>query len=841
MANTDNNANNNEMMNSADQNGEISIMQLLHVIRIRFWIVILFVLLALCAGFTYLYYTVPVYETTATALVTPISSSATSIESLLSTSSSSSKISTEVQLITSQKNLAQALSLLDLHQYKDENGVPYDEREAPITAAGLAKKVSVTTVSDTNVVKITVSDSNPQFCRDLVNAIVTSYSEVLNTIAKNSKTAQREFLEEQIPLNEAKLAEAMQKLADFKQESGIIQLTEKNTILSKNVSNLQLQKEPLLHQQVEQQALYAGYKDALTEAGFSPESVEVFSSDPAIAETLEKVSGWTQEILMYQALGLSEEDLSTSSRIYSLNSSVSNAQKEILSAINAELRLSVSSDDPTVASLRVNYAQTLVQLMLIERNIEAIDQTIEYYTKELSSYPQIERQAEELQRNVEVYQALSVTLRQMYEETKLLEAAISGYVTTIDRGSLPLSPIKPRKLMILAVSILAGGVIGVLLTLYLDYKDVYIRNSEIVSQILGPTIPELGWVPLMNSKYFEKYGHKLVTLSRPNSFAAERISVVASNTIYSAGPESMKVIGVNSAAKGEGKTTMVCNLAVAYATMGKKVLLIDGDLRRPSVSSAFELKSGKKGITDLVVNRADLKDVLVRPVKGMDNLHILPVGHVTKNPSIIFASRVFENFIAVARKHYDIILIDTPPVSAAPEVASAIKLMDGIIINIRAGITTKPELQFLKTNLTLLGANIVGYIFSGVILNRRRASYSYGYGYAHSYGHGHGYAYSYSSSGNKAKDNDERGMLISSRKMGRAYRRVYERELRERENLDKSKFAEPVYLASLGLTDEPEDNASQSAVPDTQTKPQKGGSFDPLAAIESDEASSGKK
>lgn len=770
----------------------ISIMQMLHIIRIRFWIVIICVIAAIAGAVYYLVVTVPVYESTASALVSPITN-ANSLDSLLNTSSSS-KIQTEVSLITSEKNLDEALSLLDLHSYVNYDGLRYDEFEHPITGKSLisANKVKVSALRDTNVVNITVSDSNPEFCRDLVNAIVQSYSEVLTNIAKNSKTSQRVFLENQIPLNEQNLADATRELADFKKESGIIQISEKNKILSANVSNLQLQQEPLVHQKVEQMALYESYLKELEGMGLSPRRLEAFSSESGIRSALDKIHGWYQEVLMYQALGLSEKDASSTSRIYVLSNSISTGHKDVLAQVNRILKSEVDTSDAIAVQIRSLYGQVVAQLLMIEENIRAIDATMEFYSNELASYPELERQAEELQRNVTVYQSLSVKLREMYEETKLLEAAISGYVTKIDLGTLPSIPVSPNKLMVLAAAVLIGGCLGVLITFYVNYKDVIIRDAESVRRILGSGIPELGWTPLLNRNFRKKHGNKLPVICIPDSFYSERISVIAGNTIYSTDSSHMKVFGVNSASKGEGKTSLVCNMAVSYAQMGKRVLLIDGDLRRPSVEAMFGLKRSTMGLSNLVVDHSDLLDVLIRPVEGLDNLHILPAGHVSKNPAMIFSSKVFSNFLLAARKGYDIVLVDSPPVSVSPEFASIVNHFDGIIMNIRAGITTKPELASLVDNLNLIGVVIVGFVFNGVIVSSARSSYAYNYT--------GGYSYSKSYGMNDSGGDSDLKVLFKSRRLRSAYRKVYESELKERDlPIDPEDLTAPVSLRELGL------------------------------------------
>lgn len=761
---------------------EISIMELLHIIKTRFWVVCIFVVVAAAAAFAYLYQAIPVYEATSAVLVSPISGSTGGLESLLTSSTSSSKITTEVELITSTNNLMSALNLLDLNSYLDAKGIPYSQREKPFDEETLRKKVSVATVKDTQVVRITVSDSNVEFCRDYANAIVKSYSDKLTTIAKNSKTTQREFLESQIPLNEENLANASRDLAVFKQNSGIIQLTQKNALLSSNASALQLQRQPIVHNHVEQQALYEGYLNELRALGQNPTTLETFKEYESLKDILLKVRGWNEELLLLQSLSVNEEGISLNeNRVYVLTSSITSSQKDILNLV-----LSSLNKDLGQSAIVNAYAQAITQICLLDVQLEALDSIIDGYLKEMEDFPEIERQAEELARSVQVYQALSVSLRQMYEETKLLESAVSGYVTIIDEAQLPIEPVSPKKLMIMAVAVLLGGCFGVLLVFYINYKDVSIKDSTEIKKILGPKAPELGWTPLLSKTYVEKYGSKLITLVHPHCFASERLSVIASNIYYSIDHNEIKVIGVNSATKGEGKTSLIGNLAVSYAQMGMKVIVIDGDLRRPALEQAFGLRKSPVGLCDVVLSDMKLQDVVVLPVQNLPTLHILPGGHVTKNPAMVFNSKKFIQILDVLKRHYDVVLVDSPPASVASEFSSLVMRLDAVVVNIRAGVTDKPNLKALNENLNLIKTPIVGFVYSGVLVNDKKAT-SYGYG-------GGKYGYSYQ------QDKEDTKMLMNARSIRRTYSKLYQLELTRREKNNKKELDSlkaPVYVRNM--------------------------------------------
>ena len=219
----------------------ISIAELLHIFHKRFKWFVIGLILVVFAAIAYLQVATPQYESQVSVLVDPIQQSS-SFESMLNMSASSTKIATEVELITSRTNIDYALSTLDLSKYHNEDGQDYRDE----AVLGKVKdRIVVSTVKDTNIVRITVTDASPEFARDFSNALASSYDNMLTGIAKNSKTVQREFIESQIPINDRMLSLASDALGDFRENSDIIQLTDKSSLLVEQISYYALRLEPL--------------------------------------------------------------------------------------------------------------------------------------------------------------------------------------------------------------------------------------------------------------------------------------------------------------------------------------------------------------------------------------------------------------------------------------------------------------------------------------------------------------------------------------------------------------------------------------------------------------------
>ena len=828
----------------------ISISDLLHIFRQRIgWFVIGFVLvLALAIG--YLYFAVPLYESQVSVLVDPIQKSS-SIENLLGGSANTTKIATEVELITSRKNIEYALSTLNLASYTDADGNAYADSAI---LGSVRERIVVSTVKDTNIVRITVTDANRLFAKDFANALASSYDDLLTGIARNSKTAQREFIESQIPINNASLQHASDALGDFRENSDIIQLTDKSSLLVEQISYYALRLEPLMLQLDESLVFINSYNEGLKQAGIAGIlSLDDIRRDPVVAGKLKELTAWKTELTMYESLvspapnqNTSASLSSGSSRTYILSSAISQTTKDLLDRVTALTR-SYAKD---------TNIQAIVQALTTEVGIEVLQSRGDVFVDELSKLPILERQLSELMRDVQIYEAIGLKLRDMLEEVKLVEAAVTGNVTVVDPAILPRSPVSPNKMLILAVALLLGFAIGFLLALGVEAIDFSLRTEAQVKKITGNDIPMLGWIPLMKISPKEKYP-TLVVYNDPLSFESERFKLVA-NMLYS--NEEKKVFSITSCSMAEGKSTIIGNVALAFAQMGSKVLIIDGDLRLPSMERFFRIKHREVGLVDYVGGRATLEECILQPLEDVHNLHLLPPGVPPLVPAAIFSNPTFINMIGFLKTIYDFIIIDAPPLDSASELIAISKQVDGLIVTVRAGVTSKGALSDLVTGLETGKVPITGVVFNGVIPG---STGSYGYGYGKRYGT---YASRYTSFGDSRDRKKMKG--LSKRRSSGWYQRKYKRDLALRGRSESMLF-DPVlafgpdaanksletwsgismYTSGMKSIKDTDTTSNKAETPSAKILADEKGVvveqplsvMDSLASIESDEEAKGKK
>jgi capsular exopolysaccharide synthesis family protein len=240
--------------------------------------------------------------------------------------------------------------------------------------------------------------------------------------------------------------------------------------------------------------------------------------------------------------------------------------------------------------------------------------------------------------------------------------------------------------------------------------------------------------PSANGKRHGEIDERVVCHYRPKSREAEAIRGLRTALCFSTCRGGQKVIQVASPNMGDGKTTISSNLAVSLAQSGKKVLLVDADMRRPMLATIFGIESSAVGLSCVIVGGVKWTDA-IRDV-GIANLSILPAGATPPNPAELLLSPGFEQFLAAVREQYDYVLIDSPPVLAVSDATVIAARTDGVVLTIRVTTNAAPSALQAKRMLDSVDAKTLGIIVNGFQKDR-----NYGYG---CYGRGErGYGYGY--------------------------------------------------------------------------------------------------
>ena len=206
------------------------------------------------------------------------------------------------------------------------------------------------------------------------------------------------------------------------------------------------------------------------------------------------------------------------------------------------------------------------------------------------------------------------------------------------------------------------------------------------------------------------FSGRLITLIDPNSPASEAYRTLRTNILYARMDTPPKVIVVTSYSAHEGKSTTCANLAIVLAQAGKSTLLVDGDLRSPAVHKMFELRN-IQGIVDVLIQDRDLQEVCLEPLPG---LKVLTAGPPPYNPAELVGSQRYGDFLSRARREFEYVLIDAPPVGAVSDALTLAAQGDGVLLVLDAQNTRKRNVQQAMRTLEAVGANVFGTVMNNV-------------------------------------------------------------------------------------------------------------------------------
>jgi succinoglycan biosynthesis transport protein ExoP len=329
----------------------------------------------------------------------------------------------------------------------------------------------------------------------------------------------------------------------------------------------------------------------------------------------------------------------------------------------------------------------------------------------------------------EIANAVTASFREVVGEITASTGEVSASqvsVSILRDATVPDSPIAPSAPLNLVLGFVIGLALGLGIAILRDLLDTRIRGERDVSAITNA--PIIGGISYDASAVDKP----LIVQDDPRSVRAEAFRTLRTNLQFLDVESGARSFVITSSIPSEGKTTTSANLAIALADSGAHVVIIDADLRRPKLASYMGLE-GAVGLTDVLISRAELADVL-QPW-GRGNLVVLPAGTIPPNPSELLGSRAMASLIRTLEIEFDVVLIDLPPLLPVTDAALVSKLTRGAIVVVAAGRTHKGELSAAVSTLENVGANVAGVILT-MLPTKGPDVYGYGrYGYG-----GYGYA-----------------------------------------------------------------------------------------------------
>src|SRR5690625_2687928 len=753
-----------------ESDDEIDLMKLLATLLRRKWTVVSITALGLVAAVLFIMLSQPVYESSGTILITESTSSiggGSELQDLLAASYGvglGSRISNELHVMRS-RTLSEALAdrILEADLMSDGRRFPILWEDFPKDSTVVERRAVASRIRqnmntqrlerDADVVQITFESFSPVEAEWLVNEMISTYSELStdqNRMAANSALV---FLNQELEEVEQRLTESEEALREFMGSTGMVQVDAQADQLIQRISMLEGQRQEIRTQLVAVNSAIETYEGQLEQ--IRPGLADRYSE--SIAPMMERYQFQLAELETERLLFLSQnpglrENPESEPQLQEINEQITVLKQEIKRLASRLVEDEsgsalgfLSSPDGNIAMRLTEISNRLIELQVEQTQflaqMDAIDERLALENGLFNRLPDNIVELARYRRNVLIHEQLYETISRQHAETALWEQTQFGPGRAIDYGSVPINPIKPRIPIILVIGLMLGGISG---TGYVIAREALNREIDGVEKLKELGYPLLSVIPDMQPVIAEKFeGKKQVeafgtTISTSWIALLDSLSPLAesyrrlhNNIVYSHPDEEFKTIVVTSSGKGEGKSTAAANLAVVLTEAGKRVLLIDTDLRRPQIHRLTGL-SRSPGVVELLF--ADVPpEEAVRPsvLPGVD---ILTAGSEVPSPTLVTQSKKFRDQILSLQKQYDHILIDTPPYGIITDSAPMIRLADGIIVVARFGVTKVNELDSTLENLKRIKARVMGTVLnaynhaeSADYYNRASNQYYYSY------------------------------------------------------------------------------------------------------------------
>ena len=631
-------------------------------------------------------------------------------------------LDTEVRILQSDLMALQVIRQLNLDK-RPEFGGHSDQKQANLVADPLQTdsnrtsallgsfrgNLHVTLIPNTRIIEIHYNSTDPQLAASVVNTLAATYVEQ-NFKTKFESTMQAsDWLSKQLVDLQMKVETSQEKLVRYQKEHEILGTDEKQNIITEKLAELNKEMTMAEADRMQKEVAYR----------------QTQSDDPVAvsAAVVSDTSGLLGKLRDQQAgLRIQIAELNTQfGPSYPKLTQLNNQAKEIDRQLQSETNKAVDH-------FKGQYLAALQRESMLRTSFEKQKQEANKLNESAIEYSLLKRDVDS---NRTLYEGLLEKLK----EAGVTAGLRSNNYRIIDAARVPTTASEPNIPRNLAFALVLGVISGVGLAFLLDNMDNTVRTPEQAQAVSG--LPSLGMIPLgSKSSSYGATGKRLaltgskevvetVTQVRPQSQMAESYRALRTSLLLSNLGAPPKVIMVTSARPQEGKTTTSINAAIVLAQKGVRVLLVDADLRRPSIHKTLGM-GPRSGLSNVLTGSATVQQTIATsPI--LPNLFIMPAGTPPPNPAELLASSNMRDLVAELRQQFDHIVIDTPPTLSVTDAVVLSPRADATILVIRSGQTTKQALRRARDILMQVNAHVAGVLLNAVDLTSPDYYYYYEY------------------------------------------------------------------------------------------------------------------
>ncbi len=723
------------------QEEEISLQDYFEVLKRRRHIVYYFTAAVVFLVMFYSFAKKPVYEAKGTVLIDRADKNVLIFRDTyaIETGQMDEYFNTQVKILKSRtlaKKVIKELSLLEKEEFGGEKGgllalvssafkkssaEQDDFEKLSRTIDVFLEKLKVNPISKTRLVEVKFRSTDPKLASDVVNTLFDKYIEFNLEMKTESTKMASEYLSQQIEDLRRNLAKKERELQEYSQRKQLFYLSEKESTVLEKFADLNKAYTEAQIDRINKEANYRELK------GKPYESYPQVVKNPLIQRLKEEYSKLEAEYKKKSEIFKPEypEMQRLRSQLEALRKRIAEETKNI-----AEKALKEAEAAYYAALKKENYLKNLLEEQ--KKNVVSVNASAIYYKS-------LKIEVENM-RNL-----LDYLIRKQKES--LLSARLEGLQTSnikvVDFAEPPLEPVSPKKKLNFVIALLFGLMGGVFLAFFVEFLDNTVKSPEEVEKFLK--MPALGIVPAVGTDshlvYSYYYGDRekkrrskdikeieLVNFKNPDSAYAEYYRNVRTSIMLSKAERPPQIISVTSSLPREGKTASAVNLAIAFAQLEKKVLIIDADMRKPRIHRIFRLKN-TEGLSTFLVGKTNLRAILKET--QIPNLFVITSGPVPPNPTELLNSKRMQEMLEKLREYFDFIFIDTPPVMGMADPVIVGKYADGVILVAWGGNTSRTVIERTRDELAKYDIQLLGLLLNK--LNVKKTGYGYYYSYSYRY------------------------------------------------------------------------------------------------------------
>ncbi len=560
------------------------------------------------------------------------------------------------------------------------------------------------TTKATSITTVALRTTNKRKGEAFINKLIEVYNRNANDDKNEVTRKSAEFIDERIAIINTELGSTEEELASFKQSAGLTNLsTDAQIALSGNTE----------------------YERLRVENGTQLNLVQYLSdyiNNPANANDVLPVN-----------VGLNDANLSNLITRYN----------EMVLERDRLLRASSDSNPVVVrlnTSIRDMKSNLLTSISSVQRGLlitkTDLDRQAVKYSNRISNAPTQERKLVGITRQQEIKAGLYLMLLQKREENAIALAATANNAKIVDDALADDAPVSPQTQRIYLIALVIGLVFPIAVIYLRELLQFKIESRRDVEKLTS--VPVIGEVPLAKDVV-----QSIAVHENNNDMMAEVFRDIRTDLQFML-TEGKKVVLLTSTISGEGKTFTAANLAISFALLGKKVVIIGLDIRKPGLNKVFAVDRKQEGITQYLASPStvNLMD-FVRPSGVNANLFILPAGAIPPNPTELLAREALVDAVNMLKKHFDYVIIDSAPIGLMSDTKLIARTADATLYICRADYTHKSDYQLINELKAEGKLPQLCTVINGIDYTKRKYGYGYAYGYGKKYGYGYGRRYGY--------------------------------------------------------------------------------------------------